>query len=413
MSTRAVLIIILLFVVWTGITTAQTADISDPNLRQAIETTLGKPAGANIRTAEMGSLIELRAPNADISDLTGLETAVNLQRLDFGREYVSAEGRFINSNTISDLTPLAGLTQLTVLDLNGNAISDITALSGLTNLVVLRLGANVITDISALARLTNLVVLRLWDNNISDISPLVANRGLGTGEEISVSENPLSEVSINVHIPALQDRGVEVHFSNLKPALVEYLLSIPAGYSLIHVPLKVTAVDGMAHPIASISDLYDALGGAAVVKLVITLDSQTQQWFVYLSPSDRGTPANRELTDEMGILVDMRTPVKVHLTGRPLGTNGTGTITLTPEYNLVGLPLKDPRLTDVSDLFTLEGIGGNSAVVFFTDNGEFKVSVRGEGPDDMPIIGGQAFILDTRRAATVTISGEGWYNTGR
>ena len=216
----------------------------------------------------MGTLTELSAPNADITDLTGLEAAVNLQRLYLGHEYVSAEGRFINSNTIFDLTPLSGLTQLTLLDLDGNAISDISALSGLTNLVVLRLGGNVITDISALSGLTNLVVLRLWDNNISDISPLVANRGLGAGEVISVSENPLNDASINVHIPTLQDRGVEVHFFDLKPPLEQFLLSLPAGLNLVHIPLKVTLINGLPRPIRTVSDLYAALGGAGAVNFL-------------------------------------------------------------------------------------------------------------------------------------------------
>lgn len=166
--------------------------------------------------------------------------------------------------------------------------------------------------------------------------------------------------------------------------------------------------DGVARTIESVADVYDALGGMNAVKLIITLDSQTQEWFVYLTPLARDTPADRALTDEMGILVQLRKEVSVRLTGSPLETDGNSIVTLTPEYNLVGLPLKDPRLTHVSDLFTLEGIGGNSAVIFFTNNGEFKVSVRGEGPDDMPIIGGQAFILDTRRAARVTVSGDGW-----
>ena len=157
MMGRAI-ISILFFLIGANVTSAQTVSIADPNLRQAIEAALDKTSGAPITEAEMDSLIELRAPNADISDLTGIETAVNLQRLDLGREYVSAEGRFINNNSISDLAPIEDLTQLTVLDLNGNAISDISALSGLTNLVVLRLGGNVITDISALSGLTNLVV---------------------------------------------------------------------------------------------------------------------------------------------------------------------------------------------------------------------------------------------------------------
>ncbi len=358
--------------------------------------------------AEMATLTELRAPNADISDLTGLETAVNIQRLDLGREYVSAEGRFINSNTISDLTPLMVLTQLTVLDLNDNAISDISALSGLTNLVVLRLGANVITDISTLSGLTNLVVLRLWDNNISDISPLVANRGLGTGEDINVSENPLNDISINVHIPALQDRGVEVHFSNLKPALVTYILSLPKGFSLIHVPLKVTTVNGVTQTIASVGDLYDALGGASKVNYLVTYNFEIQDWQGYFGDSDRNTPADQILTDDMGIAASMNAPVSVHLSGTPLGSSGSSTLMLIPGLNLVGLPLRDERVNRVSDLFTLDGIRGNVPLITLSEGGDYKVIGRAGDPGDIPVTGGQAFLLTVQKASKVVISGEGW-----
>ena len=361
----------------------------------------------------MGSLIELRAPNADISDLMGLETAVNLQRLDLGREYVAAEGRFINNNSISDLTPLAGLTQLTVLDLNSNAISDISALSGLTNLVVLRLGANVITDITALSGLTNLVVLRLWDNNISDISPLVANRGLGTDEGISVSENPLNDASINVHIPALQDRGVEVHFSNLKPPLEQFLLSVPAGLNLIHIPLNVALVNGLPRPITTMSDLYAALGGAGAVNFLVTYDAKAQQWFGYFGTQDTGSQADRELTADAGIIAGLFSPVSVYLSGTVLGTDGISTVGFTPGLNVVGLPLRDARLNRVSDLLSLAGLLGNAHVVILTDGGEFKLVGQVDDPADIGITSGQGFIVIVERSATVTLSGEGWYNTGQ
>ena len=58
----------------------------------------------------------------------------------------------------------------------------------------------------------------------------------------------------------------------------KFLLSIPSGISLIHVPLKVTTVDGAAKTITSIADLYDALGGTSKVNFLITYDSQTQEW---------------------------------------------------------------------------------------------------------------------------------------
>ena len=197
---------------------------------------------------------------------------------------------------------------------------------------------------------------------------------------------------------------------NAVAKLLEFDLSLSAGYNLIHVPLKVRTVDGIAVSIESIGDLYDALGGTNAVSLLITVDSQTQEWSVYFSPSDRGTPADKPLTDDMGILADMRTSALIRLSGAPLGTNGNSVITLNPGYNIVGVPLKDSSLTHVSDLFTLEGIGGNAPVAIFTDNGAFKAVTPAGGPDDIEITGEQAFILDVQRAATVAISGDGWTN---
>ena len=407
------IISILFFLIGASVTSAQTVSIADPNLRQAIEAALGKAGGATITEAEVASLTELSAPNADITDLTGLEAAVNLQRLYLGHEYVSAEGRFINSNAIFDLTPLSGLTQLTLLDLVGNAISDISALAGLTNLVVLELGSNVITDISALSGLTNLVVLRVWGNNISDISPLVTNRGLGAGEEISVSENPLNDVSINVHIPTLQDRGVEVHFSNLKPSLEQFLLSMPVGLNLVHIPLKVSLVNGLPRPINTVSDLYAALGGAGAVNFLVTYDTQAQQWFGYFDTRDTGSPADRELTADTGIIAGLFSPVSVYLSGTKLGTAGKSAVGFTPGLNVVGLPLKDARLNRVSDLLRFDGLLNNTHAIFLTEGGEFKLVARVDDPGDIGITGGQAFIVIVAQQVTVTLSGEGWYNTGR
>ena len=192
---------------------------------------------------------------------------------------------------------------------------------------------------------------------------------------------------------------------------VEYLLSIPTGISLIHVPLKVTAVGSVAKTIESVSDLYDALGGTSAVNFLITYDSQTQEWRSYFVPSDRGGSADVRLADDKGIIVGLRTPVSVRLRGGALGTNGTSTITLNPGLNLVGLPLSDSRITRVSDLLALEGIGGNVPVIILTDGGEFKLVGRAGDPGDITIAGGQSFILTAQRAVTVPISGVGWSNT--
>ena len=193
-------------------------------------------------------------------------------------------------------------------------------------------------------------------------------------------------------------------------AEIEYLLSIPAGTNLIHVPLKVTAVRGIARTIISIGDLYDALGGASTVNFLITYDPHAQEWRSYFSAADKRGPADARLTDDKGVIANLKTFVSVRLTGSALGETGSGTITLTPGLNVVGLPLDDSRITRVSDLFALNGIGGNVPVIILTDNGEFKTVGRAGDPGDIQITGGQSFILSAQRPATVIIYGNGWTN---
>ncbi len=163
--------------------------IPDANLRAAIEDSLGKARGAPITRGEMATLTKLEAPEANIRDLTGLEFATRLTSLHFGSEPV---GSYSNSNSISDLSPLSGLTSLERLYLGSNSISDVSDLSGLTNLEWLDLSRNSILDISPLSGLTNLEWLRLNDNAIFDVSPL---SGLTNLEWLRLSDNVILEIS--------------------------------------------------------------------------------------------------------------------------------------------------------------------------------------------------------------------------
>ena len=79
--------------------------IPDPNLRAKIEAALGKASGATITEWDMATLTGLDAGGSNISDLTGLEGATNLDNA------VSC-----NKNNISDLSPCwRRLTKLTRL----------------------------------------------------------------------------------------------------------------------------------------------------------------------------------------------------------------------------------------------------------------------------------------------------------
>ena len=185
----------------------------------------------------------------------------------------------------------------------------------------------------------------------------------------------------------------------------EFDLSLPIGLNLIHIPLKVRAVDGLAQTIESVSDLYDVLGGAATVNWLITHDSQTQTWYGYFGDADRGSIADRTLTENAGILAGIKTPISVRLSGEPLGENGMTTIILHQGLNMIGLPLQDPRITRVRDLLT-----DNLHTIVVTEEGEFKLVARADDPGDIPINGGQAFLLFTRDDEIIPIIGDGWDN---
>ena len=191
---------------------------------------------------------------------------------------------------------------------------------------------------------------------------------------------------------------------------LEFDLTLSSGFNLIHIPLKVSTIDGMLGTIQSIADLYDALGGADVVNYLITHDAQTQAWQGYFGDADRGSIADRTLTDQMGVLADIKTPFSIRLGGDALGMEGMGALTLNQGLNLVGLPLQDSRIMRVSNLFELEGIGGDIAAIVVTDNGEFKAVGRAGDSGDIEITGGQSFILIVQQPAAVPIIGNGWDN---
>ena len=170
-----------LFLIFPLTTSAQTVNIPDPNLREAIAEALGKASNARITADEMATLTNhLDANNRGIKDLTGLEAATGLD--DLG----------LNDNLISDISPLAGLIRLRHIELENNAISDLSPLEGLINLEHLRFAHNLITDLSPLQGLINLRGIALHHNAIYDLSPLA---GLIKLEWIGMSHNPLADLT--------------------------------------------------------------------------------------------------------------------------------------------------------------------------------------------------------------------------
>jgi len=129
---------------------------------------------------EQGNVTGLNLKATKISDISALAGLTNLNKL------------YLSSNQISDISSLKGLTNLTILYLQENQISDISYLAGLTNLITLDLGSNKITDISPLKALMNLKQLKLYYNKITDIFPITERRNL---TNLNLGSNKISDIS--------------------------------------------------------------------------------------------------------------------------------------------------------------------------------------------------------------------------
>ena len=137
--------------------TGEVVVFADENLKNAIKSQL-KIDHRDIYTDDMENLTTLDASYSEISDLTGLEFAVNLVDL------------MLYGNQIEDLSPVANLTNLVLLDLDENLITGLDDLVNLKNLESLFLSFNLIEDIRVLNELPQLTYVTLYGNEGLDFS---------------------------------------------------------------------------------------------------------------------------------------------------------------------------------------------------------------------------------------------------
>ena len=182
--------------------------IPDANLAALIKKTLGLRSTSPITKLDMLGLGKLYyyednrshsglplPPGKQITDLTGLQHATNLEMLQ------------IDGHRIVDLTPLAGLTKLRALILSRNQINDVSPVEGLTLLSELWLDQNQISDITPLARLTRLTSLLLGENKFADLTPLAGLKNLRVlniyGNQIN--DEMLRQLAALAEFPKLND----------------------------------------------------------------------------------------------------------------------------------------------------------------------------------------------------------------
>jgi len=171
----------------------------------------------------------------EVSDITPLARLTNLEVLGMRDNMIASiapvsgfsrlEELYFENNQVRDISRISGLTRLRRIDLDMNQVSDISPIFALTSLNEFCASNNQIHDIQPLSGLTNLRKLSLWGNRIENIQPLVDNAGLDAGDEVDIRYNPLditpgSQTMQNIN--ALIARGVDLKYSSgesLEPLL--------------------------------------------------------------------------------------------------------------------------------------------------------------------------------------------------
>ena len=285
-------------------------DIPDANLRSAIETALSTSTGATIRETDMAKLTSLDASNSGITDITGLETAINLTSL------------LLYSNQIVDVSPLANLTKLTSLIIHDNHIADFSPITDLlstlgtssrylpqaflevpdpqlyqvlcdlvdlpgfgcqidrgavANLTALDASNRGIIDLTGLEAAAKLETLNLSGNQIKDVSPLA---GLTNLENLDLSGNRITDFSaiaglvdgLTTYNIAGQVKPFSLPDANLRSA-VEAALGKSAGDTITEADMARLQSFGVQN--AQISDLTGLEAATNLVWLFLDGNSIT------------------------------------------------------------------------------------------------------------------------------------------
>ena len=166
-----------------------------------------------------------------LSDLSPLAGLAGLRMLD------------VSHTRVANLSPLAGLAGLQWLGVSGTPVADLSPLAGLAGLRMLDVSHTRVADLSPLAGLADLRMLDVWGTRVADLSSLAGLAGL---RMLDVSYARVADLSTLAGLVGLQTLVVSyTQVANLSP------LAGLAG-------LRILAVSGT--PVADLSALAGLAG---------------------------------------------------------------------------------------------------------------------------------------------------------
>ena len=348
--------------------------IPDANLRAVIADSVGKSGDEAITRAEMETLTELKAPDAKIRDLTGIQFASNLTELWLENNAITDLGALCDltkltdlvlySNAISDISALANLTNLHHLNLSHNTLSNISVLANLTNLGYLGLSDNTISDISALTNLTDLIELRLYENTISDISALANLTDLRT---LELNDNRVSDFSALSDLTNLTD----LRFANNNVSNLSVLANLT---KLTLLDISDNGIQDIA-PLAALTNLtWLSVGGPGVTDVSVLSNLTDLEWLDVSGTGISDISALDNLTNLVELNLNDNTISDISAISRLTKLNvlnlsqnsfpdcNSDLSALTNLIRLTRLNLSDNRISDLSQLVPNRGFDSGDVV---------------------------------------------------
>ncbi len=318
----------------------ETIWMPDANLRREVRNRFGLADNVLLTQTAMQELDELFAGAKGITDLTGLEYATEVFRLE------------LYDNSIRDLTPLAGLPSVTILHLYNNNILDLTPLSG-----------------------EGYWVLSLWDNPFLELP----------AAEITVPTSVQTgafDVAISFGQPVV---GFEPSDLSISGAANAVITSWDANITGDRYTARITpAADGDVV-------LNVTAGAADGTRRAVLRQSFQNGLFLTLNiepPVGDASPTDATLADlqeqniaavqkTVNVNLPDETGPSVEITGVPTTTQtGAFTVTITFSESVTGFSAGDITLTGVTATATLTGSGTTyTATITPTSTGTLTIQV--------------------------------------
>ncbi|UCR88817.1 leucine-rich repeat domain-containing protein [Mycetocola spongiae] len=166
------------------------------------------------------SLRDLMAPDAGITDLTGLEYASQLDLVDLSKNPITTlepmrgltEIRQLNvsSTAITSLDPLSTLPILDYVRFNWTKVADLEPLRNATKLWRIEAAGTQITSIDPVQNLNELIGIYLQETGVSDLSPLAGKPKLNAVSAPSTEVSDLSPLAGSTTLSIINVNGARV-----------------------------------------------------------------------------------------------------------------------------------------------------------------------------------------------------------